>query len=222
MSRQSDLTHMTESRLFSGFSEAECSEIHASVKPVRMSYRKKETVIGQGDTAASLGIIVRGRILGIRYYYGGDSHILRVFGEREILGLEAVTSSFQKSPMSLIADESSEILSFSYERLISLNLPDEKGSARISCNLCNLLADENIRLIYKTEVLSQKSLRERILIFLRIMKEKKGRDSFYIGMNQDQFAQYLCVNRSATFHGIEPDEKRRDHLLRKGLFYDMW
>ncbi len=35
-----------------------------------------------------------------------------------------------------------------------------------------------------------------MLTYLSIIREKKGRDTFDISMNQEQFAQYLCVNRS--------------------------
>ena len=192
-------------------SEAECSNIHTVIKPVTFGYRKKEAIVSQGDIVSNISLIVKGRVIGIRYYYGGDSHILRVFDEMDVICLEAAMSSFQKSPVTLIADESSEILSFSIARLLDKRFLDETLRNKIHENMFRLLADENIRLIYKAEVLSQKSLRERIMIFLRIMKEKKERDSFYIGMNQDQFAQYLGANRSAL--SAELNAMRREGII---------
>jgi CRP/FNR family transcriptional regulator, dissimilatory nitrate respiration regulator len=211
MSRHNDLTNMMDCRLFRGMSEAECSSIRTVVKPVTFGYRKKEAIMSQGDIVSYISLVVKGRVIGVRYYYGGDSHILRVFDEMDVLCLEAAMSSFQKSPITLIADEACEILSFSITRLMDKNFLDETIRNKIHENIFHLLADENIRLIYKAEVLSQKSLRERIMIFLRIMKEKKDRDSFYIGMNQEQFAQYLGANRSAL--SAELNEMRREGII---------
>ncbi len=211
MSRQRDLIDMMESRLFSGLSEAECSAIYSWVRPARIAYRKKETIIEQGEKINYVSIIIKGKIIGIRYYYGGDSHILRIFNQMDILSLEAAMSSFQKSPVTLMADEASEVLNFSLTRLMDKSILDEAGMIKFHRNIMHLLADENIRLIYKAEVLSKKALRERIMIFLRIMSEKKGKDAFFIGMNQDQFAQYLCANRSSL--SSELNNMRKEGLI---------
>jgi len=224
MSRQRDLIDMMESPLFHGFSEKECKEIHAFVKPARVSYRKKQTLLPQGEPVSQLSILTKGKVVGIRYYYGGDSHILRIFHPGEILSLEAAMSSFYKTPIAIFADEASETLSFSLQRLMSRHLLEEEVRMALRQNLLRILADENIRLIYKTEVLSQKVLRDRIMIFLRIMTEKKGKEAFFIGMNQDQFAQYLCVNRSSLSSELNAMRKeglidyRRDYyrILEKG------
>jgi CRP-like cAMP-binding protein len=82
-------------------------------------------------------------------------------------------------------------------RLAELEALNVKERENILNNIINLLADENIRLTYKADVLSIKGMRERIMAHLSIMQEKRGKRSFDLGMNQEQFAQYLCVNRSA-------------------------
>jgi CRP-like cAMP-binding protein len=50
--------------------------------------------------------------------------------------------------------------------------------------------------MYKIDVISKRTLKERILTYLSIMKEKRDDSLIDIGMNQEEFAQYLCVNRS--------------------------
>ncbi len=211
MSIQRDLIDMMDSRLFKGLSESECREIHLFIKPTRISYRKRELLIAQGERINAISLLTKGKMVGIRYYYGGDSHILRIYHPGEILNLEAAMSSFCKTPIAIFADELSEVLSFPFNKLMSKYLSTEEARVTLRQNLLRLLADENIRLIYKTEVLSQKVLRDRILIFLRIMVEKKGRAAFFIGMNQDQFAQYLCVNRSSL--SSELNAMRKEGLI---------
>jgi CRP-like cAMP-binding protein len=50
--------------------------------------------------------------------------------------------------------------------------------------------------MYKIDVLSKRTLQEKILTYLSLIREKNCADTFEIDMNQEQLAQYLCVNRS--------------------------
>jgi hypothetical protein len=65
---------------------------------------------------------------------------------------------------------------------------------------------------YKIDVLYKKSLRARVRIFLLHMAEKAGRQSFDIGMDREQLARFLGVNRSALSH--ELSLMRSDGLIR--------
>ena len=64
--------------------------------------------------------------------------------------------------------------------------------------------------MYKIDVLSKRTLQERVLTYLSVISEKKGKDTFDISMNQEQFAQYLCVNRSVL-------SKELNKMRQKGL-----
>jgi CRP-like cAMP-binding protein len=65
-----------------------------------------------------------------------------------------------------------------------------------------MIADESMRKQYKIDVLYKKSLRARISTFLQHMSEKTQSPRFDIGMNREQLAQYLGVNRSALSHEL--------------------
>ena len=53
--------------------------------------------------------------------------------------------------------------------------------------------------------------RARILAHLQLMAAKSGSDTFWIHMNQERFAQYLSVNRSAL--SAELNAMRREGLM---------
>lgn len=77
--------------------------------------------------------------------------------------------------------------------------------------MVNILSNENIRLMYKIDTLSKRSLRDRITTYLSIIREKRHVDTFDIGMTQEQFAQYLCVNRSVL--SSELNKMRKEGLI---------
>jgi hypothetical protein len=81
----------------------------------------------------------------------------------------------------------------------------------VTANILRMLADDSMRKQYKIDVLYKKSLRSRIRIFLLHMTEKTDSPSFDIGMDREQLARFLGVNRSALSH--ELSLMRRDGLI---------
>jgi CRP-like cAMP-binding protein len=78
-------------------------------------------------------------------------------------------------------------------------------------NITQTLADEGIRFINKSIVLSRASLNERILAFLGTISERHKGALFDIGMNQEEFAAYLGVNRSSLSSAL--NRLRRDGTI---------
>ena len=72
-----------------------------------------------------------------------------------------------------------------------------KYASQIYKALTFMLADENIKMMHKTELLAERGLRNRIMIYLRILQSKSGSERIDLRMSREQMAQYLCVNRSA-------------------------
>lgn len=74
-------------------------------------------------------------------------------------------------------------------------------------NILKTIAHENVRKYYKIEILSRKSIRERILIYFSIQQKMKKSDTFSIPFDRQQLAEYLCVNRSALSHELSLMQK---------------
>lgn len=206
-----DVRAIWDSALFKGLSNRELELICGSVSPVLKTYEKNETVIGQGDVVKSIGIIKEGVITGTKYHYDGTAQIIKILKETEIVGLEAVSSTFCTSPCMLSADTDCQVVFFAYKRLLDRDLLGVSIRDRIYDNLINILSDESIKMMYKIDTLSKRTLRERILTYLSIIGEKRGKKTFDIGMTQERFAQYLCANRSALSR--ELNAMRREHII---------
>ena len=78
-------------------------------------------------------------------------------------------------------------------------------------NTSQVLANRCVKLLYRTEVISFKLLRERILAFFRILQVKQGSSTIRLKLNRQQLAQYLCTNRSALSR--ELSWMQRDGLI---------
>jgi CRP-like cAMP-binding protein len=64
-------------------------------------------------------------------------------------------------------------------------------------NILEMISNANMRQLYKIDILSKKSLRDRIVLYLSLQAKRKKTNDFLIPFNREEFAAYLCVDRSA-------------------------
>lgn len=81
-------------------------------------------------------------------------------------------------------------------------LPTAQGDVcalrlKIQKNLMGILAQHSWQLMKKAEILSCRSLREKVLAFLSAQREYFHSDSFELPMDRQTLADYLYINRSA-------------------------
>ena len=68
---------------------------------------------------------------------------------------------------------------------------------KLTDNMIRLIAEKNIRLIEKTEIIAKKTLREKIMTYLPLQSQRCGITYFEITLDRTALADYLCADRSA-------------------------
>ncbi|MCD7947215.1 MAG: Crp/Fnr family transcriptional regulator [Oscillospiraceae bacterium] len=195
--------------LFQGFSREEAVVLCSAMQPSFRAIKKGAVFIAEGESSVRIGFLQKGRLSGTRNSSEGQSHILEFYEQGELLGLESVCSTKQTSLLTYTAVEESIVLTLSLDGIMAGSVRPFVANLFLR-NMNQMLADRCVRLIYKAEVLSKRALRERIMTFLRIMQRRRG-NRFHLGMDREQFAQYLCVNRSALSR--ELNDMQRDGLI---------
>ncbi len=64
-------------------------------------------------------------------------------------------------------------------------------------NMVQLMANKNQELMKKVEVVTKKTLREKILAYLSQQAQLQGGEYFEIPLGRLELADYLCADRSA-------------------------
>ncbi len=187
---------LKKSELLKGLKDDEIQQIFEFVVPSERFYDKNQIVINQGEPVSRIGIVKTGTLISMKYHFNGDVQILRIYKRGEIISLDAVNTTFLTSPVVILSQSDSSILFIPYRKIFEIQELNFAARERILFNNGEILSNELVRLMCKIDVLSKRTLQDRVLTYLSIIREKKGRDTFDISMNQEQFAQYLCVNRS--------------------------
>ena len=169
-------------------------------------YDKGKFVSLEGEYDNKMGIVVEGALCTGKNRENGDAFVIDIYEKGYCFGVENAVSQSKINPVSIYALRKSVVCMLTVEEILGCSMKDLLVS-----NLLHLLADEGIRKMYKVDILSRQGIRERIMTFLLTMSSIKNSDSFKINMSQEQFAQYLAVNRSTL--ASEINNMRREGII---------
>ena len=156
---------------------------------------KDDYIVQLGGTIQYAGLLLKGKIESSFQNENFDQITMHTFTGGYLFGEGLVINHAKNSPVQVRAVEDSVVLFIDLEMIYAAadNSPVRNILAR---NLIKSLAKKNLILNQKVRILSQKSLRDRIFIYLRTLpKDKNG--YVKIPFTQTALAEYLGVNRSA-------------------------
>ncbi|MDR1953084.1 MAG: Crp/Fnr family transcriptional regulator [Clostridiales Family XIII bacterium] len=206
-----DFESLKESRLFNALSRRDFERIRAALSPDVQRFKKNNFLYYQGDRLTNIGILLEGSLLSLKFHVDGRAHILRTFSPSSAIGLETVVSVRKISPTSISANTDGLIAWLPYGKLLCDEDIPAAIRRKIYDNILGIIADDCIKLMFKSDILSMRTVRDRVLAYLSIVGERRGSDRIDIGMNQEEFARYLCVDRSSLSQ--ELNKLRREGIL---------
>lgn len=218
MRKNNIVSVLRNSRVFQGLSDKEIETICDTIQPVVKEYTRNQIIVNQGEPVCKIGVLEMGSVISVKYHFDGNTQILRIYNEGEVFSLDTVNTSLSTSPVTLMSQTEARIVFLPYAGILEADSIDAAAKERIMTNCSEILSNELIRLMYKIDVLSKRTLRDRILTYLSLIGERSGGKTFQIGMNQEQFAQYLCVNRSVLSNELNKLRKAGIIDYRGGRF----
>ncbi len=183
--------------LFHGISAQEADDLFKCVDFRQISAEEGKVLIREGDSVESIWVVLSGSVRVVRSDSPGFRTIQAQFGVGEIFGETLACARMEKSPVSAIASERSELLSISYRKLIFPCGTACVAHRKIVENLIEILARRNLFLNGRLGVLSRRNTREKVLTFLAEKRASADSDSFEIPFSRAELADFLCVDRSA-------------------------
>lgn len=192
--------------LFRYIQIADQSNAYEQLNVTAKKYKKNEIVIHQGDILDSLYIIDDGSVRREQTYPNGEVHLVNIFEKGRIFSMEISLSRTKVSPVDLITNEDSKVLLISLKSIEQSAFHDSIRRA-----LIEMLADDNIRMGNKVQVLAERGLRDRVMAYLNVLSKRHPSGEIHVRMTQEQMAQYLCVNRSALSN--ELNKMKKDGLI---------
>ena len=193
---------LMQTPLFATLSSEELPHMLSCLQARKKRFDAKQYIIHETDSTEDLGIIISGQVQIITEDAFGNRSITAKLGPGELFGQVAASKLAQSSPVSVLSDTESEILLLKFHKLVTPCTRACSFHSRVIENMMNVLAERNLMMNRKLSILSQRSMRDKLLSYLAWQSHDKGSTSFTIPFNRDELADYLCVNRSALSREI--------------------
>ncbi len=202
--------------LFDKISQNDFKTMFSCLGAYEKSFEKKEIVALAGDRVDFLGIVISGSVKLVRTDENGNETILSEISEGDSFGEALACAEVYSCPFTIISSQKTEILFLNYAKLIKTCNNSCVFHSRLIENLLKLIAHKNIYLNQKIEIISKRTLREKILCYFDF--ERKGKKIFEISLNREDFASYICADRSALSAELSKMQKEGILLYNKNKF----
>lgn len=160
-------------------------------------YKKGEIIAFEAETINHVGVVLKGSVDMIKEDVWGNrtmllrSYVEDVFGETFACGEDSL------SVVTFVAAEDSKVMFLSFCRVMHTCTHACVFHQTLIENMVRIIARKNRELMRKIEVVSKKTLREKILAYLSIQSQTQGASRFEIPLGRVEWAEYLCADRSA-------------------------
>jgi CRP-like cAMP-binding protein len=201
---------LSKSGLFVHLDDETIDAVLVAAQPEIREFVAKDTLWAEGDIVSGIGVLLNGALSSHRVQPNGRPQLFQVFKVPSIMNLEAAVSREPLSPVSVVASTQGFYLWFPYESLFGNEAIPDVTIHILQENLLSYLAANNIRLMNKADILARRTVRGRVMHYLAL-KCGGHPNGIDIGMSQEEFAHYLCVDRSSL--STELNNIRRDGII---------
>ena len=127
----------------------------------------------------------------------GNKTMLVRMRKDELFGETFACGSDNLSVVTFMVSEDAKILFLPFDRVMHSCTMACQFHHRLIENMVHIIADKNRDLMRKVEVVSKRTIREKLLAYLSIQAQIQNARYFEIPLGRVELAEYLCVDRSA-------------------------
>lgn len=196
--------------LFAGIDLKNFTQMLSCIEGRVKEYPKGGIILLTGDPVKTVGLVISGRIQILRENAEGKQNLMAELSEGELFGEVFACAGVSHSPVTVTAADHCQILHLRYHKIITTCSSACPFHSHLIENMLALMAKKNLMLNQKIELLSKRTTRERLLLYLD--SQRQGATRFTIPLSREELAAYLCVERSAM--SAELSRMQKDGLIR--------
>ena len=186
--------------IFEGIEDSDVLKMLKCFEARKMSFKKDRTIVSNIINIKMIGILLSGTANIIRYDYNGNRSIIEKLETNSVFG---EVFSRVGSDISVIATSDCEVLFIEYEHIIKRCKKGCSYHTTLTDNVLKLLSQKIVELNERLEILSKRSIRDKLLSYFELLATDSPRRSFILPFTYTDLADYLSVDRSAMMREIK-------------------
>lgn len=202
---------ITKSRLFYNISEKEQLSMMHCFKTTTKNYSPGEVICFFDEDDNRLGILESGNAGVIHSLPNGAQTILEHLTEGSLFG-QLFYFYTSKENITVEASTDCTVCFIDYEHIIKRCSRACPHHSQLIHNILCMMSDKTQSICERLEVLSRRSIRERLISYFEILSSQAGSNTFEIPFTMSALADYLSVDRSAMSRELK--KMREEGLLK--------
>lgn len=195
---------LAHSPLFQDITYEEYRRMLTCFQAVQRSFRSDELVCdftGPGNDA--VGIVERGEAALIRIDEEGVSTVMEELGPGGVFGRTLAFSGDGRDSLEVVCRSACDVLFIDYPHILKRCQNACGYHSMLVQNMLRLMGDKAQALSMRVDVLSRRSIREKLLCYFRQLAEKTGNNSFTLPFSLSTLADYIATDRSAMMRELK-------------------
>ena len=192
-----DILCEVNSPLFYGIKQDERQPMLSCIGYHVGTFQKGDIVAFEEENIKHIGIIMSGAVDMVKEDLWGNKTMLVRMRKDELFGETFACGSDNQSLVTFLVSEDAKILFMPFDRVMHSCTMACQFHHRLIENMVKIIANKNRDLMRKVEVVSKRSIREKLLTYLSVQAQIQESRYFEIPLARVELAEYLCVDRSA-------------------------
>lgn len=185
------------SPLFAGIRQSDYQAMLGCIGYHMRTYEKGEAIALEDERILHIGIVLSGSVDMVKEDLWGNKSLLMRMRRGEVFGESFACGEDNRSVVSFVVSEDAGILFMPFHRVMHTCTSVCEFHHRLVENMVRVIAAKNRELMRKVELISKKTLREKILAYLSMQAQLHDSRYFEIPLGRLELADYLCADRSA-------------------------
>lgn len=177
----------------------------------RRHFSAGEIICDYDQTSTMVGILESGRASLIRIDIYGTRTILETLSAGDVFGEVLSFSGISEDSISVVCDKNASILFFEYHHITHPCSKSCTHHTTLLENMFRLISKKSIALSERVEVLSRRTIRDKLLCYFSLQAFHQNQHSFELPFSISALADYICSDRSAMMR--EMKSMREDGLI---------
>ena len=193
----------SELAVFRGIANGEVDAMIHCFCMRRARYESGQTICTYGEGGGEVGVLLRGYAELVRYDVAGTRTILERIDTGGVFGEALAFTPELGDCVEVVSGGESEALFMTYDHLMKRCEKACAHHSRLVQNMFQLVTEHTRRLSRRVEVLSRRSIREKLQCYFRLCRLEAGSESFQLPFTLSALADYISTDRSAMMRELK-------------------
>ncbi len=204
---------MEKSPLFTDISYESYLQMLRCFQAVQKTFRTDELIYDfSAPRNDAVGILERGEASLIRIDRDGVATVMEELRPGGVFGRNLAFATAGGDSLEVVARQPCEVLFIDYAHLLKRCERACTHHSLLVQNMLRLMADKAQDLSERVDVLSRRSIREKLLCYFHQQRDKAGTDTFELPFSLSTLADYIATDRCAMMRELK--RLREEGLLR--------